>query len=141
MMYDQTITLFNHRKADNSWRTTVFQGVNVIEPRASDHTTQGTNNGDAVEILLQCSPGQKVGELQYVPPKAYQALTDVSGRFTMTPEVDFIVIGEEISEEPILEDDYDEGLYQAMNDANDGVYMITSATWFGLIPHFEIGGR
>lgn len=140
-MFDQTITLFNHRKADNSWKLTVFHGVNVIAPKASEQTTQGTNNGDAVEILLNASPDQMVGELQYVPPKAYQALEDVTGYFTLTPEVDFVVMGEETSDVPIVEDDYDEGLYQAMNDANDRVYMITSATWFGLLPHFEIGGR
>ena len=140
-MYDRTITLFNRRNTDNCWRTTLFEGVNVIEPRASTASTQGTNNGDAVEIILHCSPGMKVGELQYVPPKAYQSLEDVEGFFTFTPEVDFIAIGDNTSETPVPEDDYDEGLYHAMNEENDGVYMITSATWFGLMPHFEIGGK
>ena len=140
-MFDRTITLFNFRKADNRWHTIRFEGVNVIELDASAATTQGTNNSDAVEIILHCTPGMKAGEYQYVPPKAYQALEDVSECFTLTPEVDFIAIGDNLSETPVPEDDYDEGLYHAMNEANDGVYMISSATWFSLLPHFEIGGR
>lgn len=140
-MYDQSITLFNYRKSDGLWRTILFTGVNVIEPRASTATTQGTNNGSAVEIILRCTPAMRAGDYQYVPPKAYQALEDVSHVFTLTPEVDFIAIGEHTSETPVREKDYGDGLYHAMNDANDGVYMITSATWFSLLPHFEIGGR
>lgn len=140
-MYDRTITLFNFRKADNSWRTILFEGVNVIELGASTATTQGTDNGDAAEIILHCTPDMKAGGYQYVPPKAYQALDDVSKHFTLTPQVDFIAIGDNTSETPVPEDDYDEGLYHAMNEANDGVYMINTATWFSLLPHFEIGGR
>lgn len=140
-MYDQTITLFNYRQEDNCWRTALFHGVNVIEPRASTATTQGTNNGDAVEIILHCSKGMKAEGLQYISPKAYQAMEDVSECFTLTPEKDFIAIGEHTSDEPVSEDDYGEGLYQAMNDLYDGVYMISSATWFSLLPHFEIGGK
>ena len=91
-MYDQTITLFNYRKDDRLWRTAVFHGVNVIEPRASTETTQGTANRDSVEIILHCSADKVAGNLQYVPPKAYQALDAVDGYFTLTPEVDFIAI-------------------------------------------------
>lgn len=141
MMFDQTITIFNLRKADNCWRTSVFTGVNVIEPSASTASTQGTINKDAVEILLNCSMGMKAGDFQYIPPKAWQALENVDETFTLTPEVDFIAIGDYATPNPIAEEDYDEGLYHAMNDENDGVYMITSATWFSLLPHFEIGGR
>lgn len=140
-MYDQTITLFNYRKDDGLWHTAVFHGVNVVEPRASAETTQGTANRDAVEVILHCSADKAAGGLQYIPPKAYQALEAVDGYFTLTPEVDFIAIGEHLSDVPVSEEAYDEGLYHAMNDANDGVYMITSATWFSLLPHFEIGGR
>ena len=50
-------------------------------------------------------------------------------------------MGDNTSAEPIPEDDYDEGFYHAMNDANDGVYRITAAAWYDLLPHFEIDGR
>lgn len=77
----------------------------------------------------------------YVGPKSYANLDDPSGHFTFAAERDFFMVGNHYSQEPIDDDDYDEGLYHAMNDANDGVYMVTTAAYFGLIPHFEIGGR
>ena len=43
--------------------------------------------------------------------------------------------------EPLTDDDYDEGLYHALNAERDGIYLISSAGFYGLLPHFEIGGR
>lgn len=140
-MYNRVITLFNFREADGLWRTILFKGVNVYEQNASSASTQGTNNGGSAEIILLSDRRMRVGKLQYVSPKVYQTLDDVTGYFTLTPNVDFIALGDNTSEEPISEDDYDEGFYHAMNDANDGVYKITAATWFDLLPHFEIDGR
>lgn len=140
-MYDATITLFNLRRSDNTWRTTLFEGVNITEPKAATATTQGTRSDDTVEIMLRCDRSQCAAGMQYAPPKAYQALDDPTGYFTLTPEADFIAVGDHTTDETVREDDYDEGLYHAMNDLYDGVYMVTGATWFSLLPHFEIGGR
>ena len=149
-MYDSTITLFNYRKAEHAWYTTVFQGVNLIEPRGNTATTQGQANADAAEIIIHANADQSAttyGEdgseavKQYKTPKAYAALEDVAEYFTFAPEVDFIAVGNHASAEALDDDDYDEGLYQHMNDTTDGVYMVASATWFSLLPHFEIGGR
>ena len=41
----------------------------------------------------------------------------------------------------IPDTDYDGGFYHAMNTGRDSVYAVTSAAFFPLIPHFEIGGR
>lgn len=141
MMFDSTITVFNYRKSDHSWYTSVFHDVNVIEVQGKTATQHGETNGDNVEILLNCSPGKEADGKRYVTPKAYDALETVADYFTLTPESDFIMIGDYGENEPFDDDDYDEGLYQALNDEHDGVYMITSATWYGLLPHFEIGGR
>lgn len=145
-MYDQTITLFNYRESDHTWRTSVFDGVNIIEAQGKSATKHGDTGSDSVEILLNCQPFKLAmdrdgNELLYLTPKAYAARGEAEGYFTLTPECDFIMTGDHHSEEPLNDDDYDEGLYHAMNDEYDGVYMITSATWFGLLPHFEIGGR
>ena len=174
-MFDSIITLFNYRKADHSWYTTVFHGVNLIEPQGKNASQHGQTNTDTVEILIQVRPNKKADTMVYIPnriadadgnilladngvsvsyqdpdtdenrqyigPKAYAALESPAGYFTFTPETDFIVVGNYSSNEPINDDDYTEGLYHAMNDVQDGVYMVTSATYFSLIPHFEIGGR
>ena len=145
-MFDQTITLFNYKESDHSWHTSVFDGVNVVEAQGKTATKHGDNNSDNVEILLNCKPSKTAtdsegNKLQYVAPKTYAAQEDVTGYFTLTPECDFIMIGDHGEDDPVDDDDYDEGLYHAMNDECDGVYMITGATWFGLLPHFEIGGR
>ena len=174
-MYDAVITLFNYRKSEHAWYTTVFHGANLIEPRGNSATQQGQVNADTVEIIIHVKPNQDADTLIYVPnnitdvdgnvltsdngvhvayddpethesrqyisPKAYAHLEAVDGRFTFTPETDFVVVGNYSSQEPIDDDEYEDGLYQAMNEAQDGVYMITSATYFSLLPHFEIGGR
>jgi len=80
-------------------------------------------------------------ERQYLGPKAYAALTSPAGYFTFKPETDFIMVGNFSHSEPISDDDFEQGLYHAMNETQDGVYMVTSAAYFSLIPHFEIGGR
>ena len=140
-MFDQTITLFNYRISEGAWHAHVFHGVNVLQQRADTATTQGTDNADAAEFLLQCDAGQRAEGLQYAPPKAYQALEDASGYFTLTPQADFIAIGAHDADAPVPESDYAEGLYQTMNELYDGVVQITTAAWFSLLPHFEIGGK
>ena len=57
------------------------------------------------------------------------------------PECDFIFAGAWPDTEPLTDDDYDEGLYHALNAERDGIYLISSAGFYGLLPHFEIGGR
>lgn len=140
-MYDRTITLFNHRKADNCWYTRTFTGVDVIETQGQSATTHGKQSTDSLEVILHCTAAQQADGLQYVSPKAWQSLEDVEGYFTLTPECDFIVLEDCPETEPLNDDDYDEGLYHAMNDEKDSVYLITSAVWYSLLPHFEIGGR
>ena len=80
-------------------------------------------------------------ERQYIGPKAYAALETPTGYFTFKPECDFIMVGNYSHAEPIADDEFEQGLYHAMNEAQDGVYMVTSAAYFSLLPHFEIGGR
>ncbi len=150
-MYDKTITLFNYHKQTDSWRTTVFTGVDLVETVGANATRQGHTNSDAVELLINMNkdtpivtPTDTAGvtvSKQYLPPKAYAALSDPVNHFTFTPEHDFFREGNHYSAEPISDADYEDGLYSDINTGFDGVYMVSSAAYFSLIPHFEIGGR
>lgn len=78
---------------------------------------------------------------QYIAPKAYATVETPVNYFTFTPESDFFIVGNYYSEEPIADSGFGDGLYSAINAALDGVYMVSSAAFYSLIPHFEIGGR
>ena len=144
-MYQNTITVFNYHSG--KWYPTIIEGVNLVETTgASKAAVAGTTNGDSSDFIIHTAADKtvttRVGKKAYLSPKAY-AKTDAPARYiTFKPEQDFIYNGVWESTEPIVDADCgDEGLYSALNEEYDGVYMITYATWFGLLPHFEIGGR
>jgi len=144
-MYDATITLFNFHANTEKWYTSVFSGVNFLDTKASNATPMnGTTDGSTAEVILHTTASKaaqgKSGELQYIGPRGYAALSAPAGYYTFKPETDFFIVGDHASE-PIDDNAYDEGLYHVKNAAMDEVYMITGASWFGLLPHFEIGGR
>ena len=140
-MHDQTITLYNYHEPSCLWHTTVFEGVQIAAAKASNATTHGNTGGDSVSILIPAAEYKTAASRRYVGPKAYAAQDDPGETFTFWPEHDFIVVGDCPLEEPVSEDDYDNGLYHEINREQDEVYMITSASFYGLIPHFEVEGR
>jgi len=142
-MHDRTITLFNFH--NGKWYPSVISGVTVVENVASSATEQaGKTSGDAVEVSIPTSHAKGIetsaGFKAYVSPKGYAVCPAPAHCLSFKPEQDFIYCGEWATA-PIADDEYESGLYHAMNEEYDGVYMITSAMWLGLIPHFEIGGR
>ena len=139
-MYNSTLTLFNYHEGSGEWYTTVFNDTDLIAARAASQSTHGTSNGDGVEIIIHTDADRSVNGKRYLGSKAYAKCEDPGANFTFTLEKDFLIVGDHGSESP-LEDDDDIGLYHSMNDENDNVYMVTSATFFSLIPHFEIGGK
>lgn len=134
-MFDREITLFNLH--GERWYTTLFTGVQMNAVSSKTATTHGQNNGDTVEIIIS----MPCDGLSYMGPKAYAVLPDPTGYFTFAPESSFIVVGDHMENAPLNDDDYEQGLYHEMNMTLDEVYMVTSATYYSLIPHFEIGGR
>lgn len=142
-MYDTTLTLFNYHKATNLWYTTVFHGADVIAAEGSGSSVQGIQNKDVVDIIIRTNALQiavtPTGAKQYLRPKEYGACGNPESAFTFTPQTDFIVVGDCGAKDP-LKDDEDSGLYHRMNDTHDGVYLIHTATYYSLLPHFEIGG-
>lgn len=152
-MYHNVITVFNFHEKTGAWYTTVFKGVNLVEHQADTPTRDaGITNADTAEAIihvrqdrLSCRDPDTGVEKQYARPKEYAALADPAGRFTFTPEQDFFVVGNHDSDVPLTDDEYEseygEGLYHFMNRAHDAVYVITSSTYYNLLPHFEIGGK
>ena len=142
-MHDRTITLFNFH--NGKWYPSVISGVTVAENVASSATEQaGRTSVDAVEVSIPASHSKGIetadGFKAYVSPKAYAVCTAPKDCLTFTPLKDFIYCGV-WDTAPIDDEEYESGLYHALNEEYDGVYMISSALWLGLIPHFEVGGR
>lgn len=145
-MYKCTFTLFNYHAATGMWHTSVFEDADLISLRAGNATQHGNTSGDSVEIIIHTKADKSAVTIndvvkQYAGPKAYARLADPSSAFTFTPQIDFIMAGNHALTGPVSEEDYESGLYHSMNDEYDEVYMVTAATHYALLPHFEIGGK
>ena len=144
-MYHSTITLFNFHEATGKWYPSVITGVDLIGSKASTATKEGVNNSDVVDIIIHCTKDRIVttsqGAKSYTGAKSYANCNAPTSCITFTPEKDFIYEGEWPDLTAIDEDDYESGLYHDLNNSCDGVYLINSATFYSLLPHFEIGGR
>lgn len=143
-MYADTLTVFNLH--DGLWYPSVIERANLLMNRGATSTPSvGTVNADSVEIIIHCSVDKTI-ETQSGPkiclgPKAYASCTDPADYITFRPEMDFVLNGAWPDTDPIRDDAYAHGFYDAMNTENDGVYKVTSVAFYGLLPHFEIGGE
>lgn len=144
-MFCDTITLFNFREDSHIWYPTVINNVDISDVRAGNNTQNSVTNGDTAEFLINCKADKSikasVGIKRYLPPKAYASCERPAECFTLCPENDFIYIGIYPDLNPISDDNDESGLYHVMNDKYDGVYLVTSAAYYSLIPHFEVGGK
>lgn len=139
-MYSDTITIYNLH--NGMWYSHTFEGVDAtgIADRSTATALNGSTKNDTGLILVQSDERKRVGALQYVEPKQYAALEDVTGVFTLNTDSDFVVIGDHATE-PVADDSYTDGYYDSVNSRLDGVHKITAATFYLLIPHFEIEVR
>lgn len=144
-MYQNTITIFNYHKATELWYPSVISGVDLIASKANNATKEGLNNGDVVDIIIHCTPDKQIttseGVKSYTGAKEYAKCDNPASHITFTPEKDFIYEGIWPDTSAISGDDYESGLYHELNENFDGVYLINSVAYYGLLPHFEIGGR
>lgn len=146
-MYDDTITLFNYHKKMGLWYPSVISGVDVKEMCNNATSTTGLNNGDNAELLIKCTSDKIIvckdgTEKRYTKAKEYQKSNNPVNLITFDIEQDFFFVGEWDDLTPISDDDgFDSGIYHQLNEELDGVYKVTSASHFSLIPHFEIGGK
>ena len=100
-----------------------------------------TNNGDTVKMLIQSDKEQQIrttdGLKRYAQPNMFKG----SDEITFNLAKDFFYVGDWNDVKTVSDSDYENGLYNAMNDAYDVVYLISSCAFYSLLPHFEIGGR
>lgn len=129
---DSKVTLLVNVRQDKSAHTIIYKPNRIV-----DNQGVGLLSGD--RLMLSYTDPDTDEVKRYAGPKAYGQMEDPRGFFTFNPACDFMAAGNFFSA-PVRDDDYDEGLYQAMNQAQNEVYKIVSAAFFGLIPHFEIGG-
>ena len=145
-MFRNTITLFNYHNATGLWYPTVFKGVDLGINTASNSTKDGKNSNDTVSIIIPCTKDKVFitadgTKKSYTEAKVYAKCDNPAVYITFKPECDFIYNGEWTDIEPVNDEDYESSFYHSMNEEYDGVYMISSAAFYGLLPHFEIGGR
>lgn len=144
-LFQDVITVFNFHAATGFWYPTIITGAHIIAASSNTHGTDGITNADSVEVQITSNIAQGVntseGVKSYTPPKEYAGLDSPETYVTFKPECDFFFAGRWDDLTPIDDDEYDEGLYNYLNTTEDGIYLINSAAFFGLLPHFEIGGR
>lgn len=144
-MYQDTITVFNYHKESGLWYPSVIEGANLLANKASSLTGTGITNADAVDVIIHCTADKMIstrsGDKKYIGPKEYARCADPSGFITFQPEGDFLYDGVWDDLTPVDDNGYDSGLYHVMNEEHDGVYLISSAAFYSLLPHFEIGGK
>ena len=141
-MFDRTITVFNYKKDTGKWHGTVLTHVTFAATDGAASGSRGTNNSSHVSISIRCTKNRVLkGSIQYFHPLEYQNLDSVDEAITFTPEVDFMVLDEAMSQLDYIDDDYEDGLYHYLNMTKTNVFMITDATFYSLIPHFVVTGR
>lgn len=149
-MFTDTVTLFNFHEDTGKWYLTVLSGVDLQVDSASKVSTPGTTDSeDTVTLLIQSKrdktvtvpDGNGTKTKRYLGPKAYAVCEDPEACITFKPECDFFFRGVWSGTDPIPDEDYDSGFYHEVNETYDDVYLIKSASFLSLIPHFEIGGR
>lgn len=145
-MFDTTITLFNYHESTDTWFKTVIENVNCIINEAASPTTRGLNDVNTADIKIQTAPDKSIvdkggSQKTYVGPKMFAEDNAPGDKFTFTPEKDFVMVGDFGSLPTRKDDDYATGLYDELNGKYDNVYIVQKSVYFGLIPHFEVGGR
>lgn len=148
-MYSDTVTIFNRYESrlGDMWYPTVLHDVNVMADRSAIVQKYGEESKDNAVLNVQYNTEQndiKIAGKIYLTPKAWDRQTNdlLPETITFTPgeKFDFFFLGE-WPEDPVADDDYENGFYDYMNSAYDGVYAVTSVSKLGVIPHFEITGK
>lgn len=142
-MFSHTLTVFCYHKG--FWYPYVISGCSLYVTTAETLTSKGFVNAGAVDINIQTSREKEIqtsqGIVRYISPKEFAGLDSPEGYMTLSPEQDFIFDGAYEDLTPVDDEDYDSGFYNELNKRRDGVYSITAAGWFGVIPHIEVGAK
>ena len=151
-IYKQTVTLFNRIKGPDDetiWYPTVLKGVHLIDSHSSGWNGQGGSSGSSAElrVIYAIKNGQiMIANKPYYEPKQYRRLAEPHKAITFAyghdDDCDFFIEGDLGFKGSISDDAYDRhGFYNYMKKAYDGVYSISAANKYNLLPHFVISAR
>lgn len=138
-MYTQTITLFNYLESLDNYSRTVIKGVEVQPIYATTPRVTQTENEESVLIIIRYKKDEHgiyvntdKGNKYYKSPKQWKENIEY---FTLTPNVDFIIVGEYTLDTPEI------NLNDLKNDL-DNIFIINKVRDFSDdLKHFEITGN
>ncbi len=146
-MYQDTVTLFNRRrdKTGDTWYPTVLQGVDLNVDHAALVAKYGSSCNDKAVLHIRYGwhDGPIIGSKSYLTPLLWQAVADPTEMITFQSgeSFDFFIEGTWPDEKPINDADWPGGFYNHLVRTRDGVYAVSAAAQYSVIPHFEVMGR
>lgn len=148
-MYSDTVTVFNRYRSrlGDMWYPTVLFNVNLNIDRASIVSRYGENAKDNAVLNVKYKNIGKFKVIEgkpYILPKEWsEQVNDALGStvtFADGEYFDFFIEGM-YPEQPIADDDYENGFFDYISEKYDHVFAITSVSEFSVIPHLEITGK
>ncbi len=146
-MYQDTVTLFNRRREPDGdvWYPTVLRGVDLNVDHAALVAKYGSSCNDKAVLHIRYGwhDGRVVGGKDYLTPMLWRRAEDPAGAITLQSgeDFDFFIEGAWPDETPVKDDDWPGGFYAHMVQTRDGVYAVSSAAKYSVIPHIEVMGR
>lgn len=147
-MYKDTVTIFN--RFGDKWRATVLPNVDLNADQAAIIAKYGAESKDKASLHVRYAVAEAgysvVTDAGACVVKGAKEYTGEEGTVAFRPAstgevVDFFLDGTWDGEAVIDDEEYDTGFFDYLSAARDGVYTITSAARYSVIPHFEILGR
>ena len=139
-MYTDTVTIFNYvedkKQGIYMWYPTVLDGVELQITKGINVSKSGNASADSANLHIKIN--DEIDKI-YKKPKAFKALEDRHGFFTLKPD-DFFMAGG-YDNTPIDDEDYPNGFKEYAMSEYDDVFNITTVDVFKTIPHFEVGGK
>ncbi len=146
-MYRDTVTLFNRRRGKDGdvWYPTVLEGVDLNVDQAAIAAKYGSQGAYKAKLHVRYGwdAGPVAGGKRYLTPLLWQAAEDPAAAFTFTMGefFDFFIEGAWPDTEPVQDSAFPGGFYDHLNKTRDGVYAVSSAQQYSVIPHFEVFGK
>lgn len=142
-MFNDVVTLFmkyeDKKEKICQWHRVALADVELQKNKAISVSNDGNRPNNTVTLHIPCTQG-KIGDYEYLKPKAWHRAEDKAGKITLV-EGDFFVDGEIIDMDIYDDSQYAGGLFTYMRKNYDDVYVISSVNEYKVIPHFEVGGH
>lgn len=143
-MYQDTVTVFNrhHDKSGDVWFPRILHNVDLIVDRASMIAKYGAESNAKAKLHVKYVLNDIIENRRYIAPKKWEKLTEAEKENYITFNsdgnyFDFFMVGEFSSENPVKDNDFENGFFDNMNDDFE-CYVVSSASRYTAIPHFEI---